>query len=112
MTPTTETDQDLGILALAQESRNAVLDKLEDFSGIPTVIIHFRHTLNALRVVSNSALFAFLAAGEISLVREMATTPAALRNLSSTEPHDALLVCCDWIPFIIEVRNLPIKMPP
>jgi hypothetical protein len=22
------------------------------------------------------------------------------------------LVCCDWIPFIIEVRNLPIKMPP
>ena len=55
MTPTTEIDKALGILP--QESRNAILDKLKDFSGIPTVIldIHSLESTQYLGTVRPSA---------------------------------------------------------
>jgi hypothetical protein len=107
MTPTMDIDQALGILP--QESRNAVLEKLKDFSEIPTVILDIQslessRQLHTVRPSDEAQLATSCQeitspyiiknrAGEIlliylpdfldpSLVREMAS---ALRNFSSTE---------------------------
>ena len=49
MTPTMDIDQALGILP--QQLQNAILDKLKDFSGIPTVILDI-HSLESTQYLS------------------------------------------------------------
>ena len=55
MTPTMEIDQALGILP--QQSQNAILDKLKDFSRIPTVILDIQSldSTQQLRTIRPSA---------------------------------------------------------